>query len=311
MLSRVAEDLYWFGRYMQRAENTARLLATHSDLVLDMPRKLDVGWSTLVEILGVGALFVERYDERYNEMDVVRFLLLDIENAGSIARSVSSAREILRTVRESMPQETWEHINNLHMQLQDIGEKSLGRGKRQGLLQQVVDTSLMTYGIVTAGMSHDVGYQFMRLGTSLEQADMTTRIIDVRAASFSSSRASDELTRSFQNLQWMSALQSLTAYHMYRRHERSRVSGTAVLRFLLQSREFPRSVMYCFSLIGRTLPHLPTNRSPERALERVRALVQDANIDRLLDSGLHEWIDEVQVGIGNLHASLAESYFTA
>ncbi|HEY1077787.1 MAG TPA: alpha-E domain-containing protein [Fontimonas sp.] len=311
MLSRVAEDLYWFGRYMQRAENTARLLATHSDLVLDMPRKFDVGWSTLVEILGVGPLFVKRYDERYNEMDVVRFLLLDQENAGSIASSVSSAREILRTVRESMPQETWEHINNLHMQLQDIGEKSLGRGKRQGLLQQVVDTALMTYGIVTASMSHDVGYQFMRLGTSLEQADMTTRIIDVRAASLPGSRASDELTRSFQNLQWMSALQSLTAYHMYRRHERSRVSGTAVLRFLLQSREFPRSVMYCFALIGRTLPQLPTSRSPERALERVRALVQDANIERLLEQGLHDWIDEVQVGIGKLHAALAESYFNA
>jgi uncharacterized alpha-E superfamily protein len=309
MLSRVAEDLYWFGRYMQRAENTARLILTHSDLVLDLPRKLDVGWSTLVEILGVGQLFVEHYDDRYGEMDVVRFLLLDHKNAGSIASSVASAREILRTVRESMPQESWEHINNLHMQLQDLGEKSLGRGKRQGLLQQVVDTSLMTYGIVTSSMSHDVGYQFMRLGTSLEQADMTTRIIDVRAATLSESRAGDELTRSFQNIQWMSALQSLTAYHMYRRHERSRVSGSAVLRFLLQSREFPRSVLYCFSLIGRTLPHLPASRSPERALELVRALVQDANVERLLESGLHEWIDEVQVSIGRLHAALASSYF--
>ncbi len=309
MLSRVAEDLYWFGRYMQRAENTARLISTHSDLVLDLPRKLDVGWSTLVEILGVGQLFVERCDDKFAELDVVRFLVLDKENAGSIASSVSCAREILRTVRESMPQESWEHINNLHMLLQDLGEKSLSRSKRQGLLQQVVDTSLMTYGIVTSSMSHDVGYQFMRLGTSLEQADMTTRIIDVRAATLSESRAGDELTRSFQNIQWMSALQSLTAYHMYRRHERSRVSGSAVLRFLLQSREFPRSVLYCFSLIGKTLPHLPASRSPERALERVRALVQDANVERLLESGLHEWIDEVQVSIGRLHAALAGSYF--
>lgn len=311
MLSRVAEDLYWFGRYIQRAENTARLVATHSDLVLDLPRKLDVGWSTLVEILGVGPLFLEHYDDRYTEMDVVRFLVLDPRNGGSVASSVSAAREILRTVRESMPQESWEHLNNLHMLLQDLGEKSLGRGKRQALLQRVVDASLMTYGIVTASMSHDVGYQFMRLGTSLEQADMTTRIIDVRAATLSGTRASDELTRPFHNLQWMSVLQSLTAYHMYRRHERSRVTGSAVLRFLLQNREFPRSLTYCFQLIGRTLPHLPTSRSPERTLERVRALVNDANVERLLEAGLHDWIDEVQVGIGRLHAALADSYFSS
>lgn len=309
MLSRVAEDLYWFGRYVQRAENTARLVAAHSDLVLDLPRKLDIGWSTLVEILGVGPLFLEHHDDRYGEMDVVRFLVLDPRNAGSVASSVSAAREILRTVRESMPQESWEQLNNLHLLLQEIGEKSLGRSKRQALLQRVVETSLMIYGIVTASMNHDVGYQFMRLGTSLEQADMTTRIIDVRAATMSGTEAAGELTRSFQNLQWMSVLQSLTAYHMYRRHERSRVSGSAVLRFLLQNREFPRSLMYCFQLIGRTLPHLPASRSPERALERVRALVQDANVERLLETRLHEWIDELQVGIGRLHAALAESYF--
>lgn len=311
MLSRVAEDLYWFGRYVQRAENTARLVSVHSDLVLDLPRNVEVGWWALVEILGTNAQFVERYGSDASEANVVHFLVLDPANSGSVATSLSRAREILRTVRESLPHETWEHLNNVHLLLQEKGDKLLGRAKRQELLQRVLDTALMTYGILSASMNHDVGFQFLRLGTNLEQADMTTRIIDVRTSSLIKPRAADEQLKPFQNIQWMSVLHSLTAYHMYRRHERSRVTGTAVLRFLLQNREFPRALMFCCNMIGATLPRLPPNRSAERAVERTRALVQDANIDKLLESGLHEWIDEVQIGLGKLHTAIAGSYFRA
>jgi uncharacterized alpha-E superfamily protein len=309
MLSRVADDLYWFGRYIQRAENTARLVAVHSNLVLDLPRNVAVGWSALVEILGVDDLFREGYGDSYAETDVVRYLVLDTGNPGSVISSLASAREILRTVRESMPHETWETINNVHLMLQEGGERLLARSRRQQLLQQVLDAALMTYGILTASMSHDVGFQFMRLGTNLEQADMTTRIIDVRTSSLIKPRSADELLRPFQNIQWMSVLHSLTAYHMYRRHERARVRGTAVLRFLLQDREFPRSAMFCLNMIGATLPRLPPSRATERALERTRAVVRDANIEKLVESGLHAWLDEVQVGIGKLHEAIAASYF--
>lgn len=309
MLSRVADDLYWFGRYIQRAENTARAISVHSNLVLDLPRNVAVGWSALVEILGVDDLFRTRYGTAYAEIDVVRFLVLDADNPGSVASSLSSAREILRTVRESMPHETWEHINNLHLILQEGGERLLARSRRQDLLQHVLDAALMTYGILTASMSHDVGFQFMRLGTNLEQADMTTRIIDVRTSSLIKPRSADEQLKPFQNIQWMSVLNSLTAYHMYRRHERARVSGSAVLRYLLQDREFPRSVMFCLSMIGTTLPKLPPSRAAERALERTRAVVHDAHIENLVESGLHDWLDEVQVGIGKLHQAIAASYF--
>lgn len=309
MLSRVAEDLYWFGRYVQRAENTARLVAVHSDLVLDLPRNIEVGWSALVDILGAAKVFTGRYGPNYAEADVVRFLVLDADNPGSVAVSIARAREILRTVRESTPHETWRQINNVHLLLQENGEKLLGRAKRHELLQRVLDAALMTYGILLANMSHDVGFQFMRLGTNLEQADMTTRIIDVRSSSLIKPRFGDEQLRPFENIQWMSVLHSLAAYQMYRRNERSRVSGTAALRFLLQNREFPRAVMFCLNTIGTTLPPLPASRSAERALERTRALVQDANIDRLVESGLHEWIDEVQVGLGRLHEAIAHGYF--
>ncbi|WP_028080465.1 alpha-E domain-containing protein [Solimonas soli] len=307
MLSRVADNLYWLGRYLARAENTARLVSVHSHLLLDLPRGMTLGWSPLVDILGANRTFEDSYDT-YSEANVVRFLITDAENGSSIATSIARAREILRTVRDSTPREAWEHINELHLFLQERGEKHLPRALRQEGLDRVIDSMLLMRGLLSANMNHDVGYHFLQIGLYLEQADMTTRIIDVRTVDLIQSKAGEEL-RPFAHIQWMSVLRSLMAYQAYRRHEKIRVSGPAVLRFLLQNREFPRSVTFCLNHLSGTLPRLPHNRASERSLDRIRALIQDANFERLLEQGLHEWIDEIQVGIGAVHQSLAQSYF--
>lgn len=306
MLSRVADDLYWFGRYLQRAENTARLVQVHDNLLLDLPRKITLGWAPLTAIVGADEIFKTLYDDS-TQANVCRFLIVDPRYHGSILASLRSAREILRTTRDTMPQDVWDRLNNLHMDLQARGERGLVRSRRQDLLQRVIDGSLHIYGILTSTISRDVGFQFLRMGTSLEQADMTTRILDVRSTNLIRSSSPD--LRPYENIQWMSVLRSLTAYQMYRRHVRHRVTGPAVLRFLLQDRQFPRSVAFCLALIGSTLPRLPSHRSVERALERMSALVHDANIEKLLETGLHEFIDEVQIGIAALDQAISAAYF--
>jgi uncharacterized alpha-E superfamily protein len=307
MLSRVADNLYWIGRYLQRTENTARVVNVHANLLLDLPRKLQFGWAQLVEIFGADELFREHYTE-YSEANVVRFLLLDARNPGSILSSLNAAREILRTTREHMQREVWEKLNDLHYYVQDRGETALTRSKRQEFLSRIIDGSQLLYGMLFSNMSHDVGFQFLRIGTNLEQADMTTRIIDARSSSLISSMTAEDLAP-FQSIQWMSLLRSLTAYQMYRRHVRSRVSGPSVLRFLLQNREFPRSVTFCLNMVASTLPQLPHNRAIERAVARTRALVQDANLEKLIESGLHDFVDEVQIGLGEVHEALSAAYF--
>lgn len=307
MLSRVADNLYWLGRYLARAENTARLISVHSHLLLDLPRGIQLGWAPLVDILGANEPFHERYGGECSEASVVRFLFTDTENGSSVAASIAAAREILRTVRDSTPRDAWEQINALHIFLQERGEKHLPRALRQQGLARVIDGMLLMRGLLAANMSHDVGYHFLRIGLNLEQADMTTRIVDVRTVDLIQSKT-DEL-RPFQQIQWMSVLRSLMAYQAYRRDEKIRVSGPAVLRFLLQDREFPRSVMFCLNTVGYALPRLPYHRGSERSLDRVRALIQDANFERLLERGLHEWIDEIQIGIGGVHEALTQSYF--
>jgi uncharacterized alpha-E superfamily protein len=253
--------------------------------------------------------FKALHDEA-SEANVVRFLLTDERSPASIASAVRAARNILRTVRDTMPRESWEKLNDLQLLLQSDGEKGLQRRYRQGFLAHVIDACLLVNGILVSNMSRDQGFQFLRLGTNLEQADMTTRILDVRSVNLVQTRTAEEL-RPFENIQWMSVLRSLTAYEMYRRLVRQRVQGDAVLRFLLQDREFPRSVVFCLQRMQRTLPKLPEKRSVERSISRQLAVMRDADIDQLLKKGLTDFIDEVQVGIAAINDAISEAYFKA
>lgn len=307
MLSRVANDLYWFGRYLQRSENTARLVSVHAHLMLDIPRKLEAGWEPLVQILGALDDYKSRYKD-FSEPNVIRFLLLDPENPGSIVSTLGRAREIVRTVRDGVPREVWEQLNDMHLYVAEHGEKSLSRARRLEFLTKIIEGALQIYGQLVADMSRDAGFQFLRLGTNLEQADMTSRILDVRSTSLITPRAAGDLLP-FQNIQWMSVLRSLAAYQMYRRHVRARVGAARVMRFLLQDRDFPRSVVFCLSSIAQTLSKLPPNRNVERALERIRGVVVDADIETLVESGWHELLDEIQIGLGKVHEAVEKAYF--
>ena len=309
MLSRVADNLYWFGRYLQRVENTARLINVHANLLLDLPKTVTVGWLPMLEIAGADEAFRAAGQEP-TEDNVVRFLLVDERNPGAIFSSVNFAREIARVSRDCLPREAWERLNDLYIFVQDRGEKSVMRSRRQEFLQGVITGALTIYGVLIANMSRDVGFQFLRMGTNLEQADMSTRILDVRSSKLFSA---DAALTPFDNIQWMSVLKSLTAYQMYRRCTKSRVTGATVLRFLLQNREFPRSVAFCLGMIGSSLPHLPDSRKVQRALERTKALVMDANIEVLLakPEGLALFMDEIQIGLGQVDDAIAESFFRA
>src|SRR5437660_3151983 len=121
MLSRVADHLYWFGRYIQRAENTARIVTVNGHLLLDLPKQVQTGWRPLIQILGVEKDYAKLYGDS-TEVDIVRFLVSDENSPASIVSAVRRAREILRTVRDSMPQEMWEKLNDLYLLLQNQGE---------------------------------------------------------------------------------------------------------------------------------------------------------------------------------------------
>jgi uncharacterized alpha-E superfamily protein len=156
-------------------------------------------------------------------------------------------------------------------------------------------------------MSHDYGYDFIRLGRNLERADMTSRIIDVRSANLIPDLA--ENLRAFENIQWMSVLKSLTAYQMYRRHARVAVRRPDVLRFLLQDRIFPRAFYHCVGEVEGCLRDLPRSDAPLRLVTQLQRTISEAKPDTLSQEALHGFIDDLQLSLGELHDEIHRTYF--
>ena len=180
LLSRVADALCWVGRYLERVESTARIVCSHTELFLDLPKEAGVTWAPLLAITGSFAPFDERYADR-SEEHVVAFLLADTANPGSVVSSLALARENMRTTRGSFPREAWELLNGLHHRAQVECADAIGRRHRVAWLGGVVGDLQRLTGMLAGAMTQDEAYAFFRMGRHLERADMTTRVLDVRA----------------------------------------------------------------------------------------------------------------------------------
>jgi len=310
LLSRAAEAVYWTGRYLERAESTARIIKVHTELYLDLPRSAGLGWDPLLAITGSAEGYEDLYppkrDQVSHEEDIVCFLTADSRNHSSIVASLAAARENMRTTRPIFPRELWEALNNLFLLTSENAEEAVPRRTRLRWLDDVLADCQRLTGVMAGTMSHDDAYSFLRIGRHVERADMTTRVLDVRAGALA--EAGDDL-RPYTDLTWMSVLKSLAAYQMYRRKVQSRVTGPEALRFLLQDPQFPRSVEYCLVGISRLLLELPRHEAAMATCAAAEALVADAKVKALAWDGLHEYVDELQLMLDTLHGNLSETYF--
>jgi uncharacterized alpha-E superfamily protein len=306
MLSRVAENIYWMARYIERAENTARLINVTTNLVLDLPRSANVGWDYIIEIMGTDQLFGEIYDET-SERNILRFMIADQDNSGSIVSSLKLARENARTIRDIIPRETWESINDLFLEARHNTQSGIARKNRHQYLQKVILGAQTLTGQLAGTMYHDIGYDFLRMGRNLERADMTTRIIDVRSADLLEEE--HENLTPYENIQWMSVLKSLTGYQMYRRIIQVRVRRPDVLKFLLQERNFPRALYHTTCEVENCLQSMPRNESCVSQVKAIQDTVLSANPHQLRQSELHEFIDRLQLGLHDIHNEIAATYF--
>jgi len=306
MLSRVAERLYWMARYIERAENTSRMVMAFNTLALDMPKSVELSWKELVIVTGMDALFDERY-QRDDDRNCVKFLVADAWNPGSILSSLRAARENVRTTRDLVPTEGWEIVNELYLFARDNADLGVGKRGRHEFLSEIVQRCQTLTGLMDGCMSHDDAYEFIQLGHNIERADMTTRQIDMGALRLLS-RGDEPLP--YEGLLWTSILRSQSAFQMYRQHVKRRVGGVDVVRYLLQDPDFPRSVAHALSRCEDALSRLPRNELPLRLSAEARRHVLDADIERMVASqALHDFMDRVQVDIGALHAAIAECWF--
>ncbi len=311
LLSRVAERVYWQARYLERVENTARLLNVFSGLLLDLPSGTKLGWHTLVQITGTEAVFDSSHKQA-SERSVVRFLLSE-ENGYSILDLLALTRENARTTREIMPTEAFEQINNLYFFARENVNQGVSRGSRYEFLETVIASCQQISGLMAGTMSRDAAYSFVRLGRSLERADMTTRIVDVGSGnllpSLSGKATESEAIEPYENILWMNILRSQSAYQMYRQHVRYRINAEDVVKFLLQSEEFPRATAHNLTTLTKVLDRLPNNNKVARQVNKTTRMVRQGNIEEMLSQGLLQFIDELQIEIAAIHHMIAATWF--
>jgi uncharacterized alpha-E superfamily protein len=306
MLSRVANNLYWMARYIERAENTARLINVNTHLLLDLPRRVRLGWAPIVQITGDEAEFHAHFQEA-DERSVIRYMVASPHNPNSLLGALASARENARTCRDFIPREAWEQINGLYLWIRIENQRAYAHRTRFNFLSDVILGAQTVTGLLAGTMAHDEGYDFLRIGRNLERADMTSRLIDVRSASLLPDMEGESTP--FENIQWMSVLKSLSAYQMYRRVMRTRVGRPDVLRFLFRERSFPRSFYHAVCEAETSLLHLPRNERPLQTLQTLKRKVSLARPDTMSQDELHLFIDELQIGLKDVGDHIGATYF--
>src|ERR1700687_480019 len=309
MLSRVADNLYWRARYLERTENLARLVDVSAGLMLDLPQRLSPGWQPLVKIAANESLYAE-HEREYGEQSVVKFIVANEKNPGSMLTSIARARGIARTVRDILPREVWEQINELYLYVAEHAAEASATRTRYGFLGRVITATRALTGMFEGIFNEGDALSFLTLGRNIERADMTSRIVDVRAAAMMTGPSAAELGP-FDTVRWMRVLRSLSGYQMYRLKTRERVYSAGVVRFLLADEQFPRACVCCLRRVEEVLHRMPISEPLLRRVSRMRRAIHHTRFEMLQQGELHEFIDRVQVSLARTNDELARIYFIA
>ena len=309
MLARAAQNLYWMARYLERAENTARLINSTTDVLLDLPHGATLGWDTLIKAVGLDELYGKQYMHA-NEDSIMRFMIEDEKNPSSIMSCVKYARENTRTLRELLPEDLWECINGLYLYLRDNAKlATTSRRERYLILQNVIAKRHGIIGLISGVMAHDMAYQFIRIGRNLERADMTTRILDINfAVSIPKDMALYEM--SVERL-WMNTLKALSAYQTYRRLKAVHVTSKNVIDFLINDEYFPRSLLYCLNEMESCLRVVPFSETVLNTVQSSKVKLRRLSAENLQPAELHELLDLTQKDLGEINTELTKQYFHA
>jgi uncharacterized alpha-E superfamily protein len=311
MLSRVADSIYWMSRYIERAENVARVVDVNLNLMLDLPLGSTQQWQPLVDTTGDSRAFTERYG-RATQQNVIHFLAFDPDNGNSIVSCVRTARENARSVREVISSEMWEQINQFYLMVNSATARVESLTDPQELFASVKTASQLVAAVTDATMTHGEGWHFSRLGRELERADKTSRILDVKYFLLLPTVA--DVGTTFDDIQWAAVLRSASAFEMYRKRH-GRIAPDRIVEFLLLDDEFPRAIRYCL-MTARESVHAISGTAPgmfrnaaERLLGELCSELAYAHIEEIINGGLHEYLDSLQTKMNRVSDGIYDTFF--
>ncbi len=307
MLSRVAHSLYWMSRYIERAENVARLLEVNLQFLLDF-QGLDETtheehWDSILASLQDQGPFGALHKVA-DSRNVTDFLALDLRNPNSILSCVYAARENARMIRDQISAEMWQIINELYLFLKARDATEIWATGAYEFFQEIKRHSHLFQGLTESTYSRNEGWEFIQFGKMIERADKTTRILDVKYHILLPSV--EDVGGAVDTAQWQAVLRSASALESYHRFYVHEILPWKVAEFLIFSESFPRSLHYCVTQIDgflcRILAESGTRRRTEagRAAGRLLADLQSLTITDILEQGLHEFLVDVQKSLDRI-----------
>lgn len=311
MLSRVANSIYWMCRYIERAENVARFISVNLNLLLDMPSEQGKHWEPLVMTTGDQSLFEKKYPG-YHQEAVIRFLTFDREYPNSILTCLAAARENGRSIREIISSEMWEHLNIFYLELADPKSYDMAMTDPHHFFKIIQMRSHLFTGLMDSTMSHGEAWNFARIGMMLERADKTSRILDVKY--FMLLPQADLVNTPFDNIQWMAVLKSASAFEMFRKRHHH-ITPRSVANFLIFDEHFPRSIRHCMAKSRICLQRITGsppgsgNNMAEKRLGRLNADLEYTDIDEVIETGMHEYLDGLQTRLNQVDEAVSATFF--
>ncbi len=315
MLSRVAEALYWMSRYIERAENNARLHNVNCQLMLDFHNRVETRtggvWEPVLNSLEDKKLFLKHY-EAADGPSVLNFLTLDQRNPNSIISCIASARENARTVREQISTEMWEHINKLYLAIRSAEVAQELQDNTYQTLIDFVEGSQFFQGITDTTMSHGEGWEFIQLGKYTGRADQTSRILDLKYHLILPS--GERVGGTVDMVEWMAVLSSCSALEAYRKAYVKSVSPSQVAEFLILHPRFPRSISFCVQKLDASLRQISGtdenqfSNLAEQLSGQLRSELAFTTIREIFKAGLHEYLDGIQLKLINITGAIFKAY---
>lgn len=312
MLSRVANSIYWINRFIERAENYARMIDVNLNLTLDLPLGVEEQWRPLVMTTGDEELFLCSYDN-FSRENVIHFLSFDARYPNSIVSCLAQARENARTVREIISSEMWEQINELYISILDaLGGKQYSNRELAAFFRHIKLGSHLFSGITEATLSRSEIWHFSNLGRFMERADKTARILDMKY--FYLLPVINYVGTPFDLLQWSALLRSASAYEMYRK-QFGKLEVSNIVHFLVLDRYFPRAIHYCIheaqdslhAILGTNPLTFSTNA--EKELGKLSSELDYTDVTDIFQFSLHEFLDALQGKLNTIGVSINETFF--
>ena len=309
LLARYAENIFWMARYMERAENLARILEVHETFSRDIHGYKN--WHSIIRLNGDDKTFSSRYAEATAE-NVVHFYVLDSQNPTSIISAVRAARENARVLRPWISTEMWAQINVFHSEVLALTPADISLPNLSRVCGGIKEACQNHSGITEGTFFRDEGWYFYLLGKFIERADQTTRLVDIGFRTVPGG-ASGAASQDF--VHWHAVLRSVAGYHAFRRVYPRGWTPATIAGFILFNESFPRSVVLCVREINVVLTRLKSRyklRGGNTAMERIDEIMAALNtrtISQVIDDGLHDYLDLLQVRLSAVTSELSRSFF--